>query len=136
LGAIGFEGELRGGGVREGLQEFKFEPDEFVGTALGDGHVAFAHLVVAGPFEDGAGSCRGTLKRIPDRRIEFSSGRPGLPVVEIVHLRKNSQGRGVDGCRPGDATVGRPHGNDDDKHDDDGCDCDEDFDEHDQFSPY
>src|SRR2546429_249935 len=83
------EGELRGAGAGEGFDEVEPDADQLGRAAFGERHAPYADLVVAGPGEDRALSCRSALEGGFGRGVELGPGRPRLPVVEIVHLREH-----------------------------------------------
>src|ERR671923_2902858 len=117
--ALRLEGELRGVGGRERLEEFEFDSDHLAWTTLNDCHASFANLIVADPRVNGAASCRRAFVRLFHRRIDFAPRVPCFPFVEIIHLGKYRRRRSGNSSAPGDTELRWLHGNDydEDEHD-------------------
>jgi hypothetical protein len=137
LGSAAFRFKVEFGGVCgfEGLDEFEFDPDKIAGLAAGEGHAAYADLLIAGPFVDGTHAGGRARIRFFHRRIELFPRRPGGPVMKIVHLGKYIGGRRSNGDASLDAEIGGLHGNHTEKHDDDRSENERDFLEHDGGPP-
>src|SRR5580765_5920296 len=80
------EGELRGAGAGEGLEELHLDPDQVARAALRQRHAAFSYLGVARPGVDGADSGRSALVALLHPGIELRPRIPGVPLAEIIHL--------------------------------------------------
>src|SRR5213593_3139526 len=103
-----------------GLKNSHLVFDGFARSALGDGGTAFANLAVARPRVIRADTgCRATVSEL-HVWVGLAPRIPRLPLLEVVHVRKQRVRRRGDGKGAHYPVAGWLRGNDDGEDDDDG----------------
>jgi hypothetical protein len=118
--ALWLEAELHFAGGRHGLEEFHLVFDGFARSALGDRRTALANLVVASPRVVRADTGRRATVSELYVWVGLALRIPRLPLLEVVHVRKQRVRRRGDGMEARHPVAGWLHCNDDDEDDDDG----------------
>lgn len=113
VAAFRLEGELSITRACHGLVEVQAEADGLAGLALGDGHLAFADLIIAHPGVAGADAGGGAVIGEPHVRIELAPRVPRLPVLRGIDVLEDGRGRRGDGGGAADAELGRARGHHD-----------------------
>src|SRR6266446_7035802 len=114
--ALRREIESRGGDGSERLDELQLDRDELAWARVDDRHAALAHLVVSLPgiARPRRSGLAGVFRL--HRWIELLPGRPGLPAVEVGHLRVDAARGGIDRLRARNSVL-RGAGGDHDRQD-------------------
>ena len=127
------EGELGCAHTLERTHEGQPHLDPLARFALGDGHGAFADIVVAGPRHRAACSRRGAVEGGGGIRIKSGPRRPALPFPEVVHVLEDRLGGAGEDGRAGDVEVRGLQGDDDHQGEDERREDEEDFFDHGGF---